>query len=105
MECIEIAGCEAELMSCVKVNRATVFIYGKHIRGINTQGAIAIQKGTSSNVPMEQEISRSDVTRVLELAKAVSLPIDREILHILPQEYLIDTMDSIKDPVGMSGRS
>ena len=104
MESIEIAVREAELMSGVKVNRATVSISGNHIRGINTQGAIAIQKGTSSNVPIEQEISRSDVTRVLELAKAVSLPIDREILHILPQEYLIDTMDSIKDPVGMSGR-
>jgi len=104
MEAIEIAVREAELMSGVKVNHATVSISGNHIRGINTQGAIAVQKGTSSNVPMEQEITQSDVARVLDLAKAVSLPIDREILHILPQEYLVDTMDSIKDPVGMSGR-
>ena len=104
MESIEVAVREAELMSGVKVNHATVSISGNHIRGINTQGAIAVQKGSASNVPMEQEITQNDVSRVLELAKAVSLPIDREILHILPQEYLIDTMDSIKNPVGMSGR-
>ena len=89
MESIEIAVREAELMSGVKVNRATVSISGNHIRGINTQGAIAIQKGASNNVPMEQEITQNDVARVLDLAKAVSLPIDREILHILPQEYLL----------------
>ena len=104
MDAIEAAVREAELMAGIKVNRAMLSISGEHIRGINTQGAIAIQKGTTSNVPVEQEITQNDVSRVLELAKAVSLPVDREILHILPQEYLIDTMDSIKDPVGMSGR-
>ena len=104
MDAIESAVREAELMAGIKVSRAMLSISGDHIRGINTQGAIAIQKGTTSNVPVEQEITQNDVSRVLELAKAVSLPVDREILHILPQEYLIDTMDSIKDPVGMSGR-
>ena len=104
MDAIEAAVREAELMASIKVNRALLSISGDHIRGINTQGAIAIQKGSARNVPMEQEITHNDVSRVLELAKAVSLPVDREILHILPQEYLIDTMDSIKDPVGMSGR-
>ena len=104
MDAIEAAVREAELMAGIKVNRAMLSISGDHIRGINTQGAIAIQKGSARNVPMEQEITQNDVSRVLELAKAVSLPVDREILHILPQEYLIDTMDSIKDPVGMSGR-
>ena len=104
MESIEAAVREAELMAGIKVSRVMLSISGDHIRGINTQGAIAIQKGTTSNVPVEQEITQNDVSRVLELAKAVSLPVDREILHILPQEYLIDTMDSIKDPVGMSGR-
>ena len=104
MDAIEAAVREAELMAGIKVNRAMLSISGDHIRGINTQGAIAIQKGSARNVPIEQEITQNDVSRVLELAKAVSLPIDREILHILPQEYLIDTMDSIKDPVGMSGR-
>ena len=104
MDAIEAAVREAELMAGIKVNRAMLSISGDHIRGINTQGAIAIQKGSARNVPMEQEITQNDVSRVLELAKAVSLPVDREILHILPQEYLVDTMDSIKDPVGMSGR-
>ena len=104
MDAIEAAVREAELMAGIKVNRAMLSISGDHIRGINTQGAIAIQKGSARNVPVEQEITQNDVSRVLELAKAVSLPVDREILHILPQEYLIDTMDSIKDPVGMSGR-
>ena len=99
MESIEAAVREAELMAGIKVSRVMLSISGDHIRGINTQGAIAIQKGTTSNVPVEQEITQNDVSRVLELAKAVSLPVDREILHILPQEYLIDTMDSIKDPV------
>ena len=104
MDAIEAAVREAELMAGIKVNRAMLSISGDHIRGINTQGAIAIQKGSARNVPMEQEITQNDVSRVLELAKAVSLPVDREILHILPQEYLVDTMDSIKNPVGMSGR-
>ena len=104
MDAIEAAVREAELMAGIKVNRAMLSISGDHIRGINTQGAIDIQKGSARNVPMEQEITQNDVSRVLELAKAVSLPVDREILHILPQEYLVDTMDSIKDPVGMSGR-
>ena len=104
MDAIEAAVREAELMAGIKVSRAMLSISGDHIRGINTQGAIAIQKSSARNVPVEQEITQNDVSRVLELAKAVSLPVDREILHILPQEYLIDTMDSIKDPVGMSGR-
>ena len=78
-------------------------ISGDHIRGINTQGAIAIQKGTTSNVPMEQEITQNDVSRVLELAIAVSLPVDLEILHILPQEYIIDSQEGVKEPLGMSG--
>ena len=104
MDAIEAAVREAELMAGIRVNRAILCISGDHIHGINTQGAIAIQKGSARNVPVEQEITQNDVSRVLELAKAVSLPVDRDILHILPQEYLIDTMDSIKDPVGMSGR-
>ena len=91
MDAIESAVREAELMAGIKVNRAMLSISGDHIRGINTQGAIAIQKGNARNVPVvEQEITQNDVSRVLELAKAVSLPVDREILHILPQEYLIE---------------
>jgi len=95
---------EAELMANVKVERAVMSISGEHIRGINTQGAIAVHKSSSQNIPVEHEISAQDVQRVLELSKAISLPMDRDILHVLPQEYIIDTMGNIKDPVGMSGR-
>jgi cell division protein FtsA len=53
---------------------------------------------------LQNEITKNDVKKVLDLAKAISLPIDRDILHVLPQEYVIDTMNSIKDPVGLTGR-
>ncbi len=95
---------EAELMANVKVERAVLSISGEHIRGINTQGAIAVHKSSTQNIPVEHEITTADVHRVLELSKAISLPMDRDILHVLPQEYIIDTMGNIKDPVGMSGR-
>ena len=91
-------------MADLIVEKLSLGISGSHIRGINTQGAIAIGNNNGSNVPIQHEISDADVHRVLDLAKAVSLPVDRDILHVLPQEYVIDTMDSIKDPVGLTGR-
>ena len=78
-------------------------VSGEHIRGINTQGAIAID-GNNSNGNESGKIDENDVRKVLEMAKAISFPTDREILHILPQEYVVDVMEKIKDPVGMSGR-
>ncbi len=95
---------EAQTMADVTIQKLALGISGDHIRGINTQGAIAIGNNSSSNVPVQHEITDGDVHRVLELAKAISLPVDRDILHVLPQEYVIDTMDSIKDPVGLTGR-
>jgi len=95
---------EAQTMANVNVQKLALGISGDHIRGINTQGAIAIGNNGGSNVPVQHEITDVDVHRVLELAKAISLPVDRDILHVLPQEYVIDTMDSIKDPVGLTGR-
>ena len=95
---------DAEIMADIKVDRAWLSISGEHIRGINTQGAIAIQKPGQSSLGTDQEIQKEDVLKVLELAKAISFPMDRDILHTLPQEYIIDTMNGIKDPVGMSGR-
>ena len=95
---------EAQTMADLIVEKLSLGISGSHIRGINTQGAIAIGNNNGSNVPIQHEISDGDVHRVLDLAKAVSLPVDRDILHVLPQEYVIDTMDSIKDPVGLTGR-
>ena len=95
---------EAQRMASLTVQSLSLGISGDHIRGINTQGAIAIGGNNSSNTSVQNEISDSDVRNVLDLAKAISLPVDRDILHVLPQEFVIDTMDSIKDPVGLTGR-
>ena len=104
MDAIETAVKDAELMSGHKVDKAVLSISGVNIRSINTQGAIAIQKSQHSSMFVENEITENDVFRVMEMARALSLPPDRDIMHVLPQEYVIDTMDNIKDPVGMSGR-
>ena len=101
---IEHAINEAQTMSGVSIETLSLGISGEHIRGINTQGAIAIGGSQASNVPLQNEITKNDVKKVLDLAKAISLPMDRDILHVLPQEYVIDTMNSIKDPVGLTGR-
>jgi cell division protein FtsA len=102
---LELAIHEAETMADIKVEHSWLIVSGEHIRGINTQGAIAInQQGKNSPAVSEQEIRQEDVFKVLELARAISFPIDREILHILPQEYLVDTMNRIQNPVGISGR-
>ena len=104
MDAIEAAVKDAELMAGYKVDKAVLSISGENIRGINTQGAIAIQKSHHSSLPVENEITEKDVYRVMEMARALSLPPDRDIMHVLPQEYVLDTMDNIKDPVGMTGR-
>lgn len=105
LEEMEQALVEAEKMANVKVEQVWLSVSGEHIRGINTQGAIAIE-GSSSNghANKSNKIDENDLKRVLEMAKAISFPTDREILHILPQEYVVDVMDKIKDPIGMSGR-
>lgn len=105
LEEMENALIEAEKMANVKVEYVWLSVSGEHIRGINTQGAIAIEgKSSNSTVINSNKIDENDVNRVMEMAKAISFPTDREILHILPQEYVIDVMDNIKDPIGMSGR-
>ena len=93
---------EAEKMANVKIDHVWLSISGEHIKGINTQGAIAIDGNSSGS--LINKIDENDVKRVLEMAKAISFPTDREILHILPQEYVVDMMENIKDPIGMSGR-
>ncbi len=103
IQAIENAVHKAETMADVKVSEAYVGLSGDHIRGINTQGAIAISKN-GHPVTYEDEIKNSDITRVLEMARAVSLPVDREILHILPQEFVVDLQGGIKNPTGMVGR-
>ncbi|MBQ83907.1 MAG: cell division protein FtsA [Candidatus Marinimicrobia bacterium] len=103
IQAIEDAVHKAETMANEKVSEAYVGLSGDHIRGLNTQGAIAISKN-GHPVTYEDEIKNSDITRVLEMARAVSLPVDREILHILPQEFVVDHQGGIKNPTGMVGR-
>jgi len=95
---------EAQTMANLTVDRLTLGISGNHIRGINTQGAIAVQSEGASAMHLQSEITANDVISVLDQAKAISLPVDRDILHVLPQEFIIDSMNKIKDPVGLTGR-
>lgn len=85
---------EARLMSGVNITGATIGIAGSHIYSFNSSGVVAI-KG--------KEITQDDVDRVLEAAKAVVIPSDRDILHVIPQEFRVDNTSGIKNPIGMCG--
>lgn len=85
---------EAELMAGCEIKSVFAGIAGGHIKGINSQGVIAIKN---------REVVADDVKRVIEAAKAVAIPMDREVIHILPQEFIIDDQDGIREPLGMSG--
>jgi cell division protein FtsA len=87
---------EAELMAGYEIDRAFVGISGAHIKSFNSRGVIAVSG-------KNREISREDIKRVIDQSKAVSIPPDREIIHIIPQEFVVDDQDGIKDPLGMSG--
>ncbi len=87
---------EAELMAGVEIDSGFIGISGAHIKSFNSRGVIAVSG-------KNREISREDIKRVIEQSKAVSIPPDREIIHIIPQEYVVDEQDGIKDPLGMSG--
>jgi cell division protein FtsA len=87
---------EAELMAGVEIGSAYVGLAGTHIRGFNSRGVIAVSN-------KNRIIEREDVARVIEAAKAVAIPLDREILHVLPQEFVVDDQDGIGDPTGMTG--
>ncbi len=96
---------DAERMANVKITNTILSITGEHIRSLNTQAAIPLNRinGVKGGIS-ERAINDTDIFQVLDLAQAVSLPIDRDILHTIPQEYLVDTLDEIKDPLGMTGR-
>lgn len=85
---------EARLMAGVNITSATIGIAGSHIYSFNSSGVVAI-KG--------KEITQDDVDRVLEAAKAVVIPSDRDILHVIPQEFRVDNTTGIKNPIGMCG--
>ncbi len=85
---------EAELMAGCEISNVYVGIAGGHINSFNSRGVIAI-KG--------KEITRHDLERVIDAARAVAIPMDREIIHVLPQEYIVDDEPGIQNPVGMTG--
>ena len=85
---------EAELMAGCEIKSVYAGIAGGHIKGFNSQGVIAIKN---------REVSPEDVKRVIEAAKAIAIPMDREVIHILPQEFIIDDQDGIREPLGMRG--
>jgi len=95
-ESIRTAIEEAELMCGHKIKSVYVGIAGDHIRAINSRGVIAVSN-------KDKIITEEDVTRVIDAAKAIALPMDREILHVLPQEYVVDDQEGIKNPIGVSG--
>jgi cell division protein FtsA len=85
---------EAELMAGCEIHAVHAGIAGNHIRSLNSHGIVAIR---------DREASMGDVDRGIDAARAVAIPADQRILHILPQEFIIDSQDGIRDPVGMSG--
>ncbi|MDR2744601.1 MAG: cell division protein FtsA [Desulfovibrio sp.] len=84
----------AELMAGCEINAVYVGIAGSHIMGINSHGVIAVKGG---------EVAGHDVERAIDAARAVAIPADREVIHILPQEYIVDAQRGIADPLGMAG--
>lgn len=87
---------EAQLTAGVEIDKVVVGIAGDHIRSVNSRGVVAVSRG-------DHEITEIDVERVIDAAKAIALPIDREVLHVLPQEFIVDNQGGIKNPVGISG--
>ena len=85
---------EAELMAGCEIRSVYAGIAGSHIKGFNSHGVIAVKGG---------EVSPRDIERALDAAKAVAIPLDREVIHILPQEYIVDDQRGIADPLGMAG--
>lgn len=85
---------EAELMAGCEIHSVHAGIAGSHIRSLNSHGIVAIK---------DHEVAYGDVERVIDAARAVAIPADQKILHILPQEFIIDEQEGIREPVGMSG--
>ncbi len=96
VQSIERAVSEAERMAGVSVRHVYAGIAGEHIRSLNSRGVIAVSR-------RDTEIGPTDVDRVVEAARAVVIPADREIFHVIPQEFIVDDQGGIKDPVGMAG--
>jgi cell division protein FtsA len=94
VEAIRRAVEEAELMAGCEIRSVVAGLAGSHIKGFNSHGVVAVKT---------REVGAGDVERVVDAARAVALPMDREVLHVLPQEFVVDDQDGIKEPVGMAG--
>ncbi len=85
---------EAELMAGCRIHSVYAGIAGSHIRSLNSHGIVAVR---------DREVTNADIDRVLDAAQAVAIPADQRILHVIPQEYVIDNQEGVKEPLGMSG--
>jgi cell division protein FtsA len=94
VEAIRAALDEAEKTSGQRVGAIVVGVAGPHIRGLNSHGIVAVRGG---------EVGGRDVDRVIDAARAVAIPLDRQVLHILPQQFAVDEQEGVRDPIGMAG--
>ena len=85
---------EAELMAGCQITHAYVGVAGSHVKSFNSSGVVSVKN---------KEVDPDDIARVLDAAKAIAIPADREVIHLVPQDYIIDGQDGIKDPIGMNG--
>jgi len=96
VEALKLASEEAEVMAGVEISRAYVGVAGADLRNVNSRGMVSVAR-------RDREITRADIQRVLEAAQSAALPSDREILHAIPQEFVVDEQGGIADPLGMLG--
>lgn len=87
---------DAQMISGTEIDKVTAGIAGEHVRSLNSHGVIAVSR-------TDNEITTADVNRAIEAARAVAIPVDREIIHVIPQEYNVDDQTNIKNPTGMTG--
>ena len=93
VESIRKAVEEAEAMCGIEITSVYTGIAGGHIRGLNSHGICPLK---------EREVRLADVEKAIDAAQAVAIPLDREVIHVIPQEFVVDDQDGIKDPIGMS---
>lgn len=91
---IEAAVLQAEAMAGCEIEEVYAGVSGSHIKSLNSHGIVGIKN---------REVSQDDIARVIEAAKAVAIPMDRDVLHVLPQEFVIDEQDGIREPLGIAG--
>ena len=94
VEAIRAAIDEAEKTSGVRIGSVVTGVAGPHIRGLNSHGIVAVRGG---------EVGSRDVDRVIDAARAVAIPLDRQVLHILPQQFAVDDQEGVREPIGMAG--